>query len=178
MRRFLLLLLTLGALVPIRSEAQALRIGDVFELRLSGMPLEYANEFAQQYTIGETGEIRLPLIGDLKAAGSSTTDLARAIDRKLVAGKIFTTPTTHIAVLQQFVTVGGAVRSPQAVPWTHGMTLSNAIIRAGGDNGFPNYRKVKLTRDGKISYYNLTRVEKDPGQNPKLLPGDEIIVPE
>lgn len=179
--RLLLSLLALGALVPTTSDAQAvMRQGDVFELRLSGMPLEFASEFALQYTVGDTGEVRIPLIGELKAAGASTTELARAIERKLVANKIFTTPTAVITLRpdSRFVTVGGAVRSPQAVPWTNDMTLSNAIIRAGGDNGFPNLSKIKLTRDGKVSYFNLKRADKDSAQNPKLLPGDEVIVPE
>ncbi|HEV7403744.1 MAG TPA: polysaccharide biosynthesis/export family protein [Chthoniobacteraceae bacterium] len=181
MTRFLLLLLALGALLPCRSQAQAvMRTGDVFDLRLSGMPVEYAAEFATQYTVGDSGEVRIPFIGELKAAGTSSTTLARAIERKLVAEKIFTSPTAVITLnpASRFVTVGGAVRSPQAVPWTNDLTLSNAIIRAGGDNGFPNYRKVKLTRDGKATFYNLSRADKDPAQNPKLLPGDEVILPE
>src|SRR4051794_27980187 len=110
MPRLLLLLLALGALVPNRSEAQAvMRSGDVFELRLSGMPTEYASEFALQYTVGDAGEVRLPLIGEVKAAGVSTTDLARAIERKLVANKIFTTPTAVITIQPntRVVSVGG-----------------------------------------------------------------------
>ncbi len=157
-----------------------MRPGDIFELRLSGMPNEYASDFATQYTVGDRGEVRIPFIGELKAAGVSPTELARAIERKLVTDKIFTSPTAVITLRPEsrLVSVGGAVKSPQALQWTNELTLSNAIIRAGGDNGFVNYRKVKLTRDGKITFFNLNRADKDPAQNPKLLPGDEVIVPE
>jgi protein involved in polysaccharide export with SLBB domain len=181
MPRFLLILLALGALLPGRSQAQALmRQGDIFDLRLSGMPIEYATDFASQYTVGDSGEVRIPFIGEMKAAGTSPTQLARAIERKLVADKIFTSPTAVITLqaASRLVTVGGAVRSPQAIQWTKDLTLSNALIRAGGDNGFPNYARVKLTRDGKVSFFNLKRADKDPAQNPKLLPGDEVILSE
>lgn len=181
MTRFLLILLALGALTPCRSHAQALmRNGEVFELRLSGMPSEYANEFPPQYTIGDSGEVRIPFIGEMKAAGTSPTQLARAIERKLMADKIFTSPTAVITLRPEsrLVSIGGAVRSPQALQWTNDLTLSNAIIRAGGDNGFPRLDKIKLTRDGKVTFFNLKRADKDPAQNPKLLPGDEVIVPE
>jgi protein involved in polysaccharide export with SLBB domain len=70
------------------------------------------------------------------------------------------------------------VRAPQAVPWNNDMTLTNAITRAQGFADFANKKKVKLVREGKSAVFNLTRVDKDPTQNPKLLPGDEVEVPE
>ena len=179
--RVLLTIFALCSLLSTTSHGQAvLRNGDVFDLRLSGMPVEYAAEFSFQYTVGDNGEVRVPLIGEMKAAGTSATQLARNIERKLVAEKIFTNPTVLIGLQAQsrFVTVGGAVRAPTAVPWSNDMTLTNAIYRAGGFSDFPNKKKVKLVRDGKATYYNLTRVDKDPTQNPTLLPGDEVTVPE
>ncbi len=35
-----------------------------------------------------------------------------------------------------------------------------------------------MIRDGKIQTFNLKKADKDPNQNPKLLPGDEVEVPE
>lgn len=181
MRSLLFALIALTLLLPRQSHAQAvLRQGDVFELRLSGMPLEFSQEFALAYTVGDDGEVRIPLIGGIKAAGVSTTQLARVIERKLVAEKIFTNPTAVINLQPQsrFVTVGGAVRAPQAVPWNNDMTLSNAITRAGDFSDFANKKKIKLTREGKVQYFNLKNSEKDPRQNPKLLPADEVTVSE
>ncbi|HEV7403743.1 MAG TPA: polysaccharide biosynthesis/export family protein [Chthoniobacteraceae bacterium] len=179
MRFILLAILSLALLLPRHSHAQAvIRNGDIFELTLSGMPVEYAAEYHLSLTAAEDGEIRLPYIGGLKATGLSTTQLARAIERKLVADKIFTNPTAVVSLQPQsrFVTVGGAVRAPQAVPWNVDMTLSNAITRAGDFSDFANKKKIKVTREGKVSYYNITRSERDPTQNPKLLPADEVTV--
>lgn len=181
MRSLLILIVALGVLLPHRSHAQAvLRQGDVFELTLSGMPAEYASEFRLSLTVGDEGEVRIPLIGGVKAAGISTTQLARAIERKLMSEKIFTNPTAVINLqpTSRFVTVGGAVRAPQAVPWNNDMTLSNAITRAGDFSDFANKKKIKVTREGKVQYFNLRNSEKDPSQNPKLLPADEVTVSE
>ncbi len=179
MRSLLFAILSLVLLLPRQSHAQAvIRNGDVFELTLSGMPVEYAAEFHLSFTVGDDGEVRIPLIGGVRATGISTTQLARAIERKLVSEKIFTNPTAVINLqpTSRFVTVGGAVRNPNSVTWTNDMTLSNAITRASGFGDFANKKKIKLTRDGKVTYFNLTKSEKDPTQNPKLLPGDEVEV--
>jgi polysaccharide export outer membrane protein len=181
MRYFLLALLAFGFLLPTQSHAQAvIRKGDVFEIRLSGMPVDYAQEFALAYTVGDDGEVRIPLIGQMRAAGISVTQLARNIESKLVADKIFTNPTCVISLqpASRFVTVGGAVRAPQAVPWNTDMSLTNAITRAGDFSDFANKTKVKVTREGKVNYYNTKKIDKDPTQNPKLLPGDEVYVKE
>ena len=181
MRYLLLALLSLALLLPGHSHAQAvIRNGDIFELTLSGMPVEFAAEYHLSLTAAEDGEIHLPYVGALKATGLSTMQLARAIERKLVADKIFTNPTAVVTLQPQsrFVTVGGAVRAPQAVPWNVDMTLSNAITRAGDFSDFANRKKIKLTREGKVSYYNLKISERDPTQNPKLLPADEVTVSE
>lgn len=183
--RFVSFFLALGlalTFLTTGSHAQAvLRNGDVFSLRLSGMPVEYANEFALEYTVGDDGEVSIPLIGPIRATGQSTTQLSRAIEKKLTADKIFTSPTVVINLQPQsrFVTVGGGVRAPQAVPWSPDLMLSSAIKRAGGYNEFSNQSKVKVIRDSKtMGIFNQKRIDKDPSQNPKLLPGDEVDVPE
>ena len=56
-----------------------LRTGDVFEMRLSGMPQEYAAEFSLQFTVGQDGTVNVPLIGEVKAAGLTSTQLERTI---------------------------------------------------------------------------------------------------
>src|SRR5258708_7821081 len=143
MRAFLLFSLAL-ALLGGRGFGQAvLRTGDVFEMRLSGMPLEVAGDFAIQYTVAEDGTVNVPLLGALKAAGNTTTQFSRIVERKFVAEKIFTNPTVTISLQPQsrFVTVGGGVRAPQAVPWSPDLSLSMAIKRAGGFSDFSNLGK-------------------------------------
>jgi protein involved in polysaccharide export with SLBB domain len=108
----------------------------------------------------------------------STTQFARSVERKLIDAKIFTTPTVVVNLQPQsrFVTVGGGVRAPQTIAWTPDLNLSSAIKRAGGQSDFGNIKRIKITRDGKNTLYNLKKRDKDPSQNPKLLPGDEVEV--
>src|SRR4051812_2688155 len=185
--RYLLFLFALALALPAPSaRAQAvLRNGDIFELRLSGMPDEYGREYSLQYTVGDNGEVSFAqLSSPIKAANMSTTQLERAIEKRLVAEKIFTNPTA-VVMLQpssRFVTVGGGgVRAPSSVPWAPDMTLSVAIKRAGGFGDFAKASAVKVTREGKTLIYDQKKYEKAPNrygdQNPKLLPGDEVEVP-
>lgn len=176
-RSRLLLLLLLAAVTGAHGQA-VLRKGDVFELRMSGMPLDQAQEFGFQYTVGEDGRVSLPYVGAVPAAGMTTTEVARTIERRLVAEKIFTAPTAIVNLPSGtlFVTVGGKVKSAQAVPWASDLSLSAAITRAGGPDDFGHLNNVRLTRDGKTHIFDLTKAEIDANQNPRLRPGDEIAV--
>lgn len=180
MRYLALVFLALCALAPSSFAQAPLRPSDTFEMQLSGMPAEYAQDFRGQYTVGDDGTVSVPLIGPVKAAGLTSSQLQRAIEKKLVAEKIFTNPTVSLVLPMQsrFVTVGGGVRAPQAVPWSADLTLSSAIKRAGGIGDFGNKSKIRVIRDGKTGIFNLNKSSQDPNQNPKLLPGDEVEVPE
>ena len=98
----------------------------------------------------------------------------------MVADKIFTHPTVMIVVSQaaRFVSVGGAVRAPQRVPWNQDLTLATAIESAGGPDDYAQEKGIRLIREGKIvERYDLRVVRKDPARDPKLLPGDQVFVP-
>lgn len=168
------------ALAPRASAQAVIRPGDLFEMRFSGMPADVAAELAMVYTVGDDGSVEVPLIGTVRAAGLSTTQFAKSVEAKFVAAKIFTQPTVIVNLQQQsrFVTVGGEVRAPQVVPWSQDLNLSQAIKRAGGPGEFGNIKKIRVLREGKLmGVFNLRAADKDPNQNPKLLPGDEIEVP-
>jgi protein involved in polysaccharide export with SLBB domain len=156
-----------------------IRIGDVFEMRLSGMPQDLAAEFAIQYTVGQDGTANIPLIGEMKVSGLSANQAEREIQTKLVSEKIFTHPTVVITIggAARFVSVGGGVRAPQRLQWSQDLTLHTAIENVGGLDDFGNKKGVRLIRDGKIiQTYNLKDLEKDPSKDPKLMPGDQVYV--
>lgn len=161
--------------------APPFRHGDVFEMRISGMPLEDAQQFAQQYTVGPDGTINVPLIGEIKALGLTTTQLERTLQNRFVAGKIFTQPTVIISPIQgaRMVTVIGGVRNPGRLPWNGDLTLTTAIGQSGGPGDFPDLKKVRIIREGRIlGTFSYKDAQKDPARDPKLLPGDQVVVPE
>ena len=158
-----------------------LRTGDIFDMRLSGMPAEYAQEFALQYTVGQDGTVNVPLIGEIKANGLTSTQLERTIQNRFMGEKIFTHPTViiNVAPVARTVSVSGGVRAPQRLQWTADLTLASAIGNCGGMGDFGNGKNIRIIREAKVfGTYNLKEIQKDPSKDQKLLPGDQVYVPE
>jgi len=168
--------------VPVTGGTVAmLRTGDVFEMRLSGMPAEFAADFNLQYTIGQEGTVNIPLIGEIKAVGLTASQLEHAVQTKLVSDKIFNHPTVLISIAQatRYVSISGGVRAPQRLSWSSDLTLSSAIGNCGGLSDFGSGKGVRIIREGKVAgVFNLPEIQKDPSRDPKLLPGDQVIVRE
>lgn len=158
------------------SSSVVLRPNDVLELRLSGMPPDDAQQFSgTAYTIGGDGQVSIPYAGTLQAAGRTPSELERAIERTLIDKKIFRWPTATINVVTslRYVVIGGNVRGPSRMPWSADLSLMSAIAAAGGKGDFAG-KKINLIRDGAIQVYRFDKLEKDPSQDPKLLPGDQV----
>lgn len=152
-----------------------LRTGDAFELRMTGMPLEDANMYSLLFTIGGDGMVNIPLGGQIRAAGLTQSQLEKAIEKRLVDEKIFTNPTATINIPNQarFVTVGGNVRAPNRQPWSSDLTLLVAVAAAGGGSEWAG-DKIDLIRGGQIQTFSLKKLNKNPSDDPKLLPGDRL----
>lgn len=161
---------------PRTSSSVVLRPNDVMELRLSGMPPDDAQQFnGTAYTVGGDGTVNIPYAGSLQAAGRTPSELERAIERSLIDKKIFRFPTATINVANsvRFVVIGGAVRNPTRMPWSADLTLMSAIAAAGGPGDFAS-DKINLIRGGKITLYSYKKLKKDPSQDPRLLPSDQV----
>lgn len=180
--RLLLLPFVLLTLLAPRLSAQAiavLRPGDVFEMRLGGMAAEFAQDFNSQYTFGQDGTVNIPLIGEIRGVGLTPQQLQTAIQNKLVSDKIFTRPSVNISVMQTLrsVTIGGSVRAPGRQQWSDDMTLTSAVAAAGDLSEWGDAKRVRLIRERKVQVFDLRKIAKDPALDPKLLPGDQVIVP-
>jgi polysaccharide export outer membrane protein len=153
-----------------------LRENDLFDLRMGGMPAEDAGQFSgSPYTVGSDGTVSILYAGKIRAAGRTPGELERAIEQELIAKKIFRWPnaTINIVTSQRFVTIGGQVRAPSRMPWSPDLTLLSALMAAGGGSDFAG-DKINLNRSGKVSPYSWKKLRKNPTQDPKLLPGDQI----
>lgn len=155
-----------------------LRPNDAIELRLSGMPPDDAQQFSGTlYTIGGDGQVNIPYAGALQAAGRTPSELERAIERALIEKKIFRWPTANININAptsgRYVTIGGNVRSPGRTQWSADLTLMSAIADHGGPGDFAG-DKINLIRNGAITVYSHRKLQKDPSQDPRLQPGDQV----
>lgn len=153
----------------------AFRNGDTFELRMTGMPAEDALPYATAFTISGDGMVNIPLGGQVRAAGLTQSQLEKAIERRLIEEKIFTSPTAIISIPNQarYVTVGGNVRSPNRQVWASDLTLLVAVEAAGGPSDFAG-DKIDLIRKGAKTQFSLKLLKRDPANDPPLQPGDRL----
>lgn len=143
---------------------------------------------SQHLRVNDSGELEVPYVGLVPAAGRSCRELAYAVKAALER-EYYYHATVIIAVdhvsekSRGRIYVYGSVKGqgPQEIPADESYTVSKAIIRAGGFGDFANKRKVKLTRKGGKDYVvDLKRVieEGHTEEDVVLQPDDQIYVPQ
>jgi polysaccharide export outer membrane protein len=129
------------------------------------------------------GNISLPLLNDVTAAGLSPTQLAASISEKLK--KYVADPRVTVIVTQinsQKVYVTGEVLHTGAIPLLPNMTVLQALADAGFTQ-FANTKGIYVLRDAsgqqqkiRVNYKRLVKGQAI-DQNILLKPGDTIVVP-
>jgi protein involved in polysaccharide export with SLBB domain len=158
--------------VPSASAAQ-LRPGDSLVIALQGVPDPSANPVQ----IDDQGLISLPFIGAISAAGASTAELSQRIRETYIARKIYTSVDVSVSVTERYVYVGGEVQRPGRIIWTPDLTVAKAIQSAGGFTLYAKETAVSLVRDKTAYPIDVKLAQKNPTQDPRLVPGDSLQVP-
>lgn len=129
------------------------------------------------------GQISMPLLNDVQAAGLTPMQLAASLTEKLK--KYVADPRVTVVVTgmnSQRIYVMGEVTHTGAMPLTPNMTVLQALASAGFSQ-FANTKGIYILRvvNGKQQKmpFNYKKVVKgeDPQQNILLQPGDTIVVP-
>lgn len=178
----------LGTAVTAQSD-YAIRADDVLDITLWNQ-----SGLRSKYTVEPDGGFTFPFIGRIKAAGLSTGELAAELKRRLADG-YFKDPQVTVSV-EQFHTgrifIFGGVGNPGAYPVTPGMTLVEALAKAG--YGAASEAIIVRTRgatgpvlpgqnsSSNVIKVNLREFEKDLesgelSRNISLVDGDTIFVP-
>ena len=140
-----------------------------------------AMEMLEQFRARHAGHAGLQTLlqahGQVRIAGMGTGQAQSIIQTKLVSDGIYTHPTITVTPVtgQRFVIVGGEVRAPGRIIYTPDLTLMAAIAAAGGVGDFHG-DQVRLKRGGKLQVFSYKRLDRNPAEDPKLLPGDQIEV--
>lgn len=87
-----------------------------------------------------------------------------------------TTPATAKASETDTVIIRGAVRAPQTLSWTKGLTLKGAFTAVGGFT-WDAPKDVSITRRGEVLHFRPKALKKGEIPDPLLEPGDVIDVP-
>ena len=74
--------------------------------------------------------------------------------------------------------LAGQVAKPGAITFTDGMTVSQALIKAGGDTGLGRLSGAYVLRSGDRIGVNLRRILKGKDSDLMLQAGDKVVVPE
>lgn len=83
---------------------------------------------------------------------------------------------------REYVFITGEVRTPQAIEYVPGLTLSQAIIHAGGPSEFAKRSRVQIKRrraDGRVEVFqaNLDKIIRGQAPDVELHPNDTVYVP-
>ena len=92
-----------------------------------------AEELNRGWRVNTTGELNLPLIGKIQAAGLTVEEFERSLTEKLKA--VIRFPQVFVSVTEiksQPVTVVGAVGKPGAIQLSGRRTLMQMLLEAGG----------------------------------------------
>lgn len=169
-------------------ETHRLAIGD----RLSFRIVE-DEEDPKQIFVTDSGDLELPYIGRFPAVGRTCKELARALKAELEK-EYYYHATVIVAVDVMTKSRGkvylvGPVRAPgpQEIPSDEVLTVSKAILRAGGFGDFADKKNVKVTRKGgtagtadRAYLVDVAEILEKGRTDADLVlePGDLIYIPE
>jgi polysaccharide biosynthesis/export protein len=126
------------------------------------------------------GNISLPLINDVKAAGYTPDQLRELLVK--AAAKYIADPNATVVVKQinsRKVYITGQVAKPSGYLLSQKMNVVQLIALAGGVMEYADSKNIVIMRGTKSFKFNYKDVlkQKNPEQNIDLLPGDTVIVP-
>ena len=146
-------------------------------------------------TIARSGEVRLPLIGDIILGGKTVREAEQTLETTYVQREFLRTPVVNLVVVSYFpheVSVLGAVRMPGTVVFTRDVTsldIVEVITRVGGflpisksdavtiTHRTPEGKETVVTVDLEIAMTGRHRAGRDRADL-AIYPGDRIWVPE
>lgn len=154
--------------------------GDVLGINVWNEP-----DFKQSLPVRSDGRITLPLIGSIRAAGRTPSQLEKAIAVKLEA--YIHHPNVAVMVLKinsRKFNILGRVAKPGSYPLSGNITVLDAIAQAGGFTPFAKQGSIYILRknsqgkDVRIRFnYKQVIKGKNPQQNILLHPQDTVVVP-
>jgi len=150
-----------------------LRALDPLMITLLGIPQEKQLDAV----IDEEGNITIPYVDEpIPAAGLTTSELEREIQRIYTDGEIYKNITVNIQTHAKIYYVEGEIKRPQEYVLNRRITLLQAIAAASGYTEYANKRNVTITRNGQIMRFNAKEIEKHPERDVPVEAGDRIKV--
>lgn len=146
------------------------------------------DDLSTTVSVRPDGNISTPLVEDMRAAGRTPTELARAVEE--VLSEYVRSPTVTIIVqafvgeYAQQIRVVGQATEPTSLNYRSGMTVLDVVIEVGGLSEFAAGNRSKIVRnEGGNEVVIDVRLKDllnrgDMSQNVRMRPGDVLIIPE
>jgi protein involved in polysaccharide export with SLBB domain len=169
-------------------DKHTLAIGDVLSFRI----VEDEEE-PRPLVVTDSGDLEVPYLGRFPAENRTCKQLARelkaALEKEYYYQATVIVAVNSMARSRGKVYLVGPVRmpGPQELPSDEVLTLSKAILRAGGFTDFADKHNVKITRQESAGKSDKVTLVVDVGQifdkgktekDVALKPGDLIYIPE
>jgi protein involved in polysaccharide export with SLBB domain len=145
-----------------------LGVGDKLQITVFG-----EDDLSGEFQVSSTGTISMPLIGEVPAAGLTSTQVQSNIVNKLADGYMKDPHISlQVSTYRPFFIVG-EVMKPGSYTYENGMTVINAVALAGGYTYRADKEDIKLKHGGTQGGQ-----EQKVEENTPVLPGDVVTIPE
>ncbi len=142
--------------------------------RLNVLVFNHENLSSQNIAVDAEGLISVPLLGGIRALGLTSAQLAREIESNLQRQGLLRNPQVNVEIVEfRPFTILGEVNAPDRYPFEVGLTVVEAVARAGGYTYRANERRVFIQRDGETKERSIQVTGTTP-----VFPGDRIRVPD
>ena len=132
--------------------------------------------------IGVEGNVSLPMLGSIPAAGMTAKQFEQDLTRRFAALGL-KTPLVSVNVTDfasHLVTVEGAVEKPGVYSFQPGARLSSAIALASGPKRIAKIEQVAVFRESPegimIAKFDYGQVRQGTMLDPVLQPGDRVVM--
>ncbi len=155
---------------PASSEAgYKLGAGDKVRLLVGGF-----SNLSTDYRVNDVGTISLPMLGAIKVAGKTTTEVEQELAALMRREELAVNASVNVQIEEyRPFFIMGEVKRPGAYPYVPGMTVLTAITVAGGHTFRANTKAygINRTENGAI-------IKGKGTDDTQILPGDTVIVHE
>lgn len=129
-------------------------------------------DMSGEFLVDGTGQVSIPLVGEVPAAGRSVRDFQRGLETQLVEGGILLNPRVSAEVINfRPYYILGEVGLPGEYPYTDSLTVLNAVATAQGFSYRANKKTIGIRG---IDDTEEQRVRLTPDL--KVRPGDTIRI--
>lgn len=127
-----------------------------------------------EYDVSPSGNVSMPLIGSVRAAGHTPVQFGRTVEARYRSGGFLQDPHVNVAVVtfKPFYVLGEAT-TPGEYPYRSGLTVHSAVAMAGGFTYRASRSAVLIRHTGDDVWKEYSLTEPVP-----IAPGDLIRIPE